>query len=83
MGEIDTVVVIYFSEDGDLPIIRQMPKAEFAKQLKQREADGSGPPKFVKPAPEIDASHIGNEMLVIEGRMLMPKPVQVVTEYEL
>jgi hypothetical protein len=77
----DTVVIVHYSEDGDIPSVEQMSKDEFKKRLKENYYGER--PDFVKPEARIDGGSQGNSILVIEGRMILPKPVQVVTEFDL
>lgn len=77
----NTVVIVHYSEDGDIPSVEQMSKDEFKKRLKENYYGEK--PDFVQPAQSIDGGSQGSAILVIEGQMIVPKPVQVVTEFEL
>lgn len=76
----ETVVVISFNEDGDLPSIKEMSKEEFKKRLKE-DYYGSRP-VFAEPGQPIDQGHFVG-LVVIEGKIIKPKAVQVATEYDL
>ncbi len=87
----DIVVVIHCSEDGDKTIHR-MTKRIFLSRLKD---EYWGPdPKFLErghllpAAPRADlpeTSDLGSfvGLVIIDGDITVPKPVQVITEYEL
>lgn len=77
----DMYVVIHFSEDGDPPIIKRMSGDEIKKHLKD-EYWGSRP-KFVQPGQEINTDFMGNAIMIIKGEIMVPKAVQVATEWEL
>lgn len=76
------VVVLYFNEDGDVPSVNQMSKEEFLSRLEENYWGEN--PKFadMKPGWTIDTdSFVG--LVVIEGKVIVPKPVQVATKYEI
>jgi hypothetical protein len=81
----DTVVVIYCSEDGDHSI-SQIPKYQFLKHLKDYFKDSIRKPKFFDPiinsGDSVDLMTFSG-YIVIEGKIVTPKPVQVATEYEI
>lgn len=77
----DTVVVVTFNEDGDLPSVEEMPKEDFLNSLKEAVKDGERPVFYDPKNPEDLESFVG--MVVIEGKIIKPKAVKVTTEYEI
>ena len=76
----DHVVVISCNEDGDPPTIHEYTKIDFLAKLND---DWWGSDvKFAEPGSVPDTgSFVG--LIVIEGRMVQPKAVEVVKRYEL
>ena len=78
--DVDTVVVITFNEDGDLPSVEEMSKEKFKKMVKECHEDGERL-VFHDPKRRLDVeSFVG--MVVIEGKIIKPKAVKVTTEYD-
>jgi hypothetical protein len=73
------VIVINCTEDGDRHVSR-LTKAEFLWKFK---SDHWGKkPKFA-PAGSVPDMSLFVGIIVIDGDIVVPRPVQVVTEYEL
>jgi len=73
-------VVISFNEDGDPPSIEQMDGDTLKDRLKEKYWGDR--PRFAEPGKEIEtASFTG--IVVIEGKIIEPKAVQVAVEYDL
>jgi hypothetical protein len=79
----DTVVVIYCSEDGDHSI-QQMSRDKFLKRLKDDYKDSKHGPKFFDPSNH-DQTDLNtfDGYIVIEGKIVQPKPIEVATEWSL
>lgn len=77
----DKVVAIYCSEDGDKSI-KFTTKAEFMKGIEADMKDGASFPRFAKPGEKIEMDYFVGYIL-IEGDVIVPKPVEKVTKYEL
>jgi hypothetical protein len=75
-----TFVVISFNEDGDPPSVQEMSKDELQKRLKEQYYGSR--PVFAEPGQEINPDRFVG-LIVIEGKIIKPKPVQVATEYDL
>lgn len=73
-------VVIGFNEDGDPPSVTQMSGDELRRRLKE-DYWGSRP-VFAESEKPID-SEMFSGLVIIEGRIVTPKAVQVTTEYDL
>lgn len=73
-------VVISFNEDGDPPSINEMDEDTLKDRLKENYWGSR--PQFAEPGKEIDTDTFAG-VVVIEGKIIKPKPVQVVTEYDL
>lgn len=76
----DSVVVLYFNEDGDPPSVEPMSKDELRKRLKE-DYWGSRP-VFAKPGKDINTADFAG-LVIIEGKVIQPRPVKVATEYDL
>jgi hypothetical protein len=74
--------VVHMSEDGDASVKQIDNLNEWIKE----DFEGCTPPKFADPSfgnyGLLDLNDIGGKYLVIKGEVVVPKPVQVVTEYE-
>ena len=75
----DKYVVIHFNEDGDPPSVDEMTGDDLKEKLKE-DYWGSRP-KFAQPGKRVDGSFVG--LVVIKGEIIVPKAVQVATEYDL
>jgi hypothetical protein len=76
----ESVVVISFNEDGDPPSVTELSKEEFRKRL--REDYYGSRPVFAEPGKPVDSDRFVG-LVVIEGKIVKPKAVQVTTEYDL
>lgn len=76
----DSYIVISFSEDGDPPIVKTMTADELKGKLKEHWWGER--PKFVQPCKQFDAGSSGGALMIIKGEIVVPKAVQVTTEYE-
>jgi hypothetical protein len=74
-------VVISFNEDGDPPIVKSMTGDELKAKLKENWWGER--PKFVQPCKQFDAGSSGGALMIIKGEIIVPKAVQVATEYDL
>lgn len=78
----DKIVAIYCSEDGDKSITFTT-KAEFMKGIENDYVKYGAPlPRFAKPGEQIRLDYFSGYIL-IEGDVIVPKPVEKVTKYEL
>lgn len=77
----DKLIAIYCSEDGDKSI-EFTTKTAFMREMEQNLKDGSSMPKFAKPGEKLDLDYFVGYIL-IEGEVIVPKPVERVTKYEL
>ena len=76
----DQIIVVRCSEDGDVSLSVKS-EQEFLKEL--NEGEHGTPPKFLKPESYIGDLAARAGMYVFKGKVVEPKPVQRVTEYEL
>lgn len=69
------------NSDGDTRI-RQMTAEELKKALK--EENWGSDPDFIQPNSKYDSdtNYWGNALMIIKGEIIVPKPKQTVTEYE-
>lgn len=75
-----TYVVIAFDEDGDPPSVEEIGADELRKRLKE---DYWGErPVFAEPGKEFDSGSFSG-LVVIEGKIVKPKAIQVATDYDL
>jgi len=73
-------VVIRFNEDGDLPAVEELTADQLRTRLK--EDYWGARPVFAEPGQRVDgASFVG--LIIIEGRIVKPRPVEVAVEYDL
>ena len=73
------IVVIYCNEDGDTSIYR-MPKSEFLQKLKLHHWGED--PKFAPTGTVPNLDHFVG-LVVVDGDVVEPKPIQTVTEFTL
>lgn len=71
--------LIYVSEDGDVSVT-EYKKEDLLRAIKDRDY---GDLEFMCKLVETDPQYWGGKSLIIEGKIVSPRPVQVVTEYEL
>ena len=76
----DIVIVISCSEDGDKTIVR-MTKAELLKKLKEHYWGEN--PKFAPAGTVPDLDYFGGGLIIIDGDVVEPRPIQTVTEFAL
>lgn len=78
------MIVIYCSEDGDHSIY-QMTREEAAKKFEDCVKDGC-PPKFAtleQIKKDSGMECMGDTYIVIDGDLIVPKPIQVATKFQL
>ena len=77
----DQLITIYCSEDGDKSISFTT-KAEFMKKIEEDYIRyDCKMPRFAQPVEKINMDHFSGYIL-IEGNVIVPKPVEKVTKYE-
>ena len=75
MDEKEKLFALHMSEDGDVSF---QEIKDFDKWMKD------GPTEFASALqPGYDLNWLGGKYLLIKGRIVTPKPVQVVTKYEI
>jgi hypothetical protein len=73
----DNYIVLYFSEDGDLPIIKKYSGIELIAML-SKNFEGCEAPKFITEK-MIKGDHQSfSGYLIIKGDVVIPTPVQLV-----
>lgn len=80
-GRMKNYVVIYFNEDGDAPNVETLTGEQLRDRL--REDCWGRNVKFAEPGSDVRGGETGGLLVVIEGNIIKPKIVEVVTEYEL
>lgn len=77
----DKYLLIKFSEDGDLPRVEHVSAEELRKRLKEHYYGER--PKFAEPGKDVNGEYSGGVLVVIKGEIVVPKAVQVATEWDL
>lgn len=73
-------VVIGFNEDGDLPSVEELTADQLRTRLKEHYWGER--PVFAEPGQSVGGdSFVG--LVIIEGRIVKPRPVEVAVEYDL
>lgn len=69
--------VLYPSEDGCT--VTELTESELKKRLNEDYYSGR---EFLDKTPKDNHNYWGNSILIIKGEIVVPKPIQTVTEYE-
>lgn len=79
----DEYFVILGSEDGE-PTIRKLTKEQIAKMMIPNQWGDYeyGEREFLADIPEVFDPCNFSDIVIIKGKIIVPKPKQVVTEYE-
>lgn len=75
----NSVVVLYFNEDGDPPSVEPMSKDQLRQKLKENYWGSR--PVFAEPGKEINTANFSG-LVIIEGQIVKPRAVKVATEYD-
>ena len=74
----DTITVVRYNEDGDLPSVEQMTKAELRSRLAE---DYYGPGvKFYNPNTDSPDTFVG--LVVVGGHIIEPRPIKVALDWD-
>lgn len=77
----DNYIVMKYNEDGDAPSVTNMSADELREKLKENYWGER--PTFAQPGQNVNGDHSGAVLVIIKGEIVVPKPVQVATEWEL
>ena len=72
--------VISSNEDGEVTV-EQLGEEEFIERINDEEYYGEV--NFLDKISQIDPNYWGNKLLVIRGEIVIPKPVEKITKYEI
>ena len=62
--------------------VDQISKQELIERLKNNDSSYYGQEGFLEEIKDPDTNYWGRNLLIIKGEIIMPKPIEVVNEYE-
>jgi len=69
------------NSDGDT-YVRQMTRTQVEQMLVEWDEMGEQAGEFLSEVPEADTNYWGGKTLIIKGEIVIPKPVETVTTWE-